>query len=200
MIGIGTDIAGALNKLDRVERALQRGTQTATREATDIVGTDVRRRVRVARRINVQDSAAARTLTQRSPVSTSVNPSAGTGLVVLKRYWTPVRSNVLISVYDRLGLGKQLRRPGLWVKPTNARSKTRRTYESRQGLRYTRFSYSPTLAEWASRRDRGFQLLRHAVQMDPRAAIVIVANPATVKTRPDALACFARAAARGVRA
>lgn len=199
MIGFTADVGNAIRKLERAQRAIEREVSNGTRQAVSVVASDVKRRVRQPKRVNIQDSADARNLSGRTPVTVTVNPQANTGLVVLRSYWTPVRSNVLVSVYQRLGLGKKLQRPGLYVRPTRSRSKTRRTHESRTGLRYTRFAQSPTLAAWAARRDRGFQLLRHAVRMDRRAALIVVANPAVIKTRPDALAIFARAAARGVR-
>lgn len=145
------------------------------------IAADLRSRIIRPRRINVQD-ADGRPGIGKNPVS--VETGADFAQVVLRPHWTVARSNSLAAVANRTGSGLPFEREGLWVSRNVGRS-TSRGYTSRSGLVFKSFSSNAKLEEWARRRDRGMQILRHAIYVGrPEVLKTLIVQPAVSRAMP----------------
>lgn len=157
-VGAEVDASALVAFYDRKISGIQKGIQSVAVSVTERIATDLRSRLIRPKRINVQDANGQGR--GRDPVSVETGPNYAQ--VTLRPHWTVARSGSLADVARRTGSGSDFERDGLWVSRSRGRSQSK-GYRSRSGLVFKSFSSNDRLREWAHRRDRGMQYLRHAI-------------------------------------
>ena len=158
------------------KRAMAREAAGALGRAVTVLETQIKKRVKPARRINKQDTTdrKARSLDSRSPVRTSINNAKREGKVTLTRHFTGARSKAVTALFRRFGEESALFRKGLLVGRTRKRGKGQKkglrklAGPGEQYILFSRNEGKPKdkgIAKWATRKDRGEQLRRHVVRL-----------------------------------
>lgn len=210
MITATFDASRGIRRIVKISGALSQNISAATKDAVKLVRRSAEDRMMPARRLNVQDSSSARTLSGRRPIQVRYFDNDRRAEVVAKPYQTKARSRALVSVYSRIGAAKDLERKGLWIDPSSylrgprgrfaGRRKMAYGLRQRQGLRFFRFSRHPKLREWAHLPGRGYQIQKHAVKILGDAIRILTMRPALEKNRDTIRGLYAAAVAKGVAA
>lgn len=192
MIGLNIQVTGAgkvANHFAARAKAVHSELRTATRDGVGLVKASALDRVVPARSINIQDGRRYRRLSGRKPVRTLFEAGGLTGFVRVGQHQTVVRSKAMANVYARIGRSQDLLRPrGLFINPASYIKGAGGRFEGRKKQRYNastdtnlvlfRWKYHPALEEWAHRRDRGYQIMRHSIRLRREAITLLTTAPA----------------------
>lgn len=192
MIGLNIRVVGAdkvVNHFVARSKAVHSELRTATRDGVGLVKASALDRVVPARSINIQDGRQYRRLSGRKPVRTLFEADGLAGFVRVGQHQTVVRSKALQNVYARIGRSSDLYRtrglfinPASWIKGPGGRFQGRKKQRYNAGtdtnLVLFRFKYHPALEDWANRRDRGYQIMRHSIRLRREAITLLTTAPA----------------------
>lgn len=212
MIGLNITTTGVETTVRRFQRrgvAVHTELKTATRDGVGLVRDSARDRVVPARSINVQDGRRYRRLAGRKPVRTQYEEGGLTGFVRVGQHQTVVHSKALQSVYDRLGRGRELlRKKGLYIDPDSWTKGPDGKFTGRRKMRYNettdknlvlmRFSRHPDLEDWANRKDKGTQILRHSIRIRREAITILTTTPALKRNLKTIQSLYRAAVVAGV--
>lgn len=201
--------AAAARKFSNAGGNIRRELVSATATGTELVAQSARERAVPAKAVNVQDgNAKFRRLSGRTPVRKRFEGNGTAGFVRVQSYQGAARSKAVQAVYGRLGRFKDLQRKGLWLNPSawtkgpNGRFPGRRksSYNDRTNsfLRFVRFSDNPQLEDWANRRDKGSQILRHSVRLRPEAIAQLTTGPSLRANEPAIKQLYRAAVVKGI--
>lgn len=181
MIKFRFDAEAAVDAVTKKENAITGALETGAQQAVKIVESAAKRKIKLSRQTNVQDTPKRRRISQRSPLRTLVRGS--TGYVELRSHQTGARTKPLAGLYKRFGLERQLTRKGLWVAPARSRLRSKSGYKDRAGLRFFTFAATPGLKAWAEDPSKGLHIKRNTVRLsDPRVRLEITLRPAVEQT------------------
>lgn len=212
MIALNIRVTGAPQVAARFKRRADNThaeLRTATRDGVGLVRGSALDRVVPARSINIQDGRRYRRLSGRKPVRTLFEQDGLVGWVRVGQHQTVVRSAALQNVYARLGRSKDLLRtrglyidPDSWIKGPGGRfigrKKSRYNSDTNKNLVLFRFKNHPALEDWANRRDRGFQIMKHSIRIRREAITQLTTRPSLRVNRATIDTLYNAAAVRGV--
>lgn len=209
---IRLSVSGAnsvIKRIDRAQSRVRKELKEATKVGTDLVAQSAKQRVLPARAVNVQDSRGRyRRLSGRTPVRVRYDRDGLAGYVRVQSYQGKARSTALQAVYGRIGRFKELTRTGLWLDPDawikgpdgkfQGRKKSKYNDTTSRFLRFHKFSENPGLEDWANRREKGSQSLRHTIRIRPDAIGKLTTAPSLRRNEKAIRELYASAAIRGV--
>lgn len=183
-------------RLKNTAQAIKRENSATAAKALTELETQVKKRAKVARRVNQQDNPrGAFTQSTAPPISGRAGQTGDTAFakVAIRPFWTSARSTAIKAILTTLGLIPSLFRRSLLVVRGG-----RRRYPGRAAVRMS-LRGTPGLARWAARADKGSQYLAHVMRLKGEALRRLVAVPSVKAAAPKVLSDWRQAMSRALR-
>lgn len=167
-----------VRRLQRAEKRVLSEAKNATGRAARKLDREAAKRIFLARNVSKQDAPGGRAFRQpkirahRVEISSS-SREASIKLEIIGHY-TSARSKAIKGALNYLGLSRMTLREGLLLQPQKRRGQRP---SAGANFRFYSFAANKRLSDWADRRDKGQQKLRHVLLLNSKIMSALLLSP-----------------------